>query len=95
MSELAGRVGDGVITPAGNSRLADLLGAARAARADADRAGGPPFVVVATAGLSAEWLDRDGARRARLVELGVDRLALFAGPPLRASVEFAGRYART
>ena len=58
MSELAGRIGDGI-----NASGADLIALARRAHVDA---GNPPgsFLVTTSASLSREWLDPDG-RRAR------------------------------
>jgi alkanesulfonate monooxygenase SsuD/methylene tetrahydromethanopterin reductase-like flavin-dependent oxidoreductase (luciferase family) len=72
MAELAGRVGDGMNTPAG-PRLADLVGIARDAHAASGRdpAG---FVVTASARPSE-------GERARLEALGVDRMVVGLGPP--------------
>ena len=80
MSELAGRVGDGINLSASHPRLDSLLEIARAAHREA---GHDPdrFLVTASAGLGAEWLDPDSDRRRRLEAFDVDRLVLFVGPP--------------
>jgi alkanesulfonate monooxygenase SsuD/methylene tetrahydromethanopterin reductase-like flavin-dependent oxidoreductase (luciferase family) len=93
MSELAGRVGDGVNLSASHPRLDALLAIAR----DAHRAAGRPpgeFVATASAALGEEWLDARSARRAGLEELGVDRLVLFARPRDHRAVERAGSVLR-
>ena len=79
MTELAGRVGDGVNLSASPS-LEMLLGIARAAHRDAGR-DPDQFLVTASSGLAAAWLDPDSDRRRRLESLGVDRLVLFVSPP--------------
>jgi alkanesulfonate monooxygenase SsuD/methylene tetrahydromethanopterin reductase-like flavin-dependent oxidoreductase (luciferase family) len=85
MSELAGRAADGI-----NTSGADLVAIARRAHADAGKAP-DAFLVTTSAGLSREWLDPDGRRRAQLVELGVDRLVLFVRPPYVDAIERAGQ----
>jgi alkanesulfonate monooxygenase SsuD/methylene tetrahydromethanopterin reductase-like flavin-dependent oxidoreductase (luciferase family) len=72
MAELAGRVGDGMNTPAG-PRLGDLVGIARTAHAAAGR-DPSAFIVTASARPSPRELERLG-------ELGVDRAIVFVGPP--------------
>jgi alkanesulfonate monooxygenase SsuD/methylene tetrahydromethanopterin reductase-like flavin-dependent oxidoreductase (luciferase family) len=83
MAELAGRVGDGMNTPAG-PRLADLIAVARAAHAASGR-DPAAFVVTASARPSPAELER-------LAGLGVDRAVIFVGPPYVADVH---RIART
>ncbi len=85
MSELAGRVADGI-----NTSGADLVERARRAHVEA---GNPPgsFLVTTSASLSPEWLDPDGRRRAQLETLGVDRLVLFVRPPYVDAIQRAGQ----
>jgi alkanesulfonate monooxygenase SsuD/methylene tetrahydromethanopterin reductase-like flavin-dependent oxidoreductase (luciferase family) len=82
MAELAGRVGDGMNTPAG-PRLGDLIAVARRAH---EAAGRDPatFVVTASARPSARELER-------LTGLGVDRAVIFLGPPFVDDVERTAR----
>ena len=89
MAELAGRVGDGINAPAGPD-LAGLLDVARRARGEA---GGDPdrFLVTATAGLEARWLDPGSRDRARMATMGVQRMILFARPDNPTAIERAGR----
>ncbi len=72
MAELAGRVGDGINTPAGG-QLPELLRVARAAH---ERAGRDPaeFIVTVSGGVGRRERDR-------LVELGVTRAVVFVPPP--------------
>ena len=89
MTELAGRVADGVNLSASHPYLESLLGVARTAHRDA---GHDPdrFVVTASASLSPEWLRADSRHRERLVSLGVNRLVLFAQPQDAGAIERAG-----
>jgi alkanesulfonate monooxygenase SsuD/methylene tetrahydromethanopterin reductase-like flavin-dependent oxidoreductase (luciferase family) len=80
MAELAGRVGDGINTQAHHPELAALVSTAREAHAAAGRSE-EPFMVTVFAGFSERWILPDGAERRPLVEAGVDRLILLAGPP--------------
>jgi alkanesulfonate monooxygenase SsuD/methylene tetrahydromethanopterin reductase-like flavin-dependent oxidoreductase (luciferase family) len=82
MAELAGRVGDGMNTPAG-PRLADHIAIARAAH---EAAGRDParFLVTASARPSARELER-------LADLGVDRAIVFVSPPYVGDIERAAR----
>jgi alkanesulfonate monooxygenase SsuD/methylene tetrahydromethanopterin reductase-like flavin-dependent oxidoreductase (luciferase family) len=93
MAELAGRAGDGINTQAWHPRLAELLDTARAAHA---RAGRDPaqFLVTVFAGLESRWLDARRQERARLRELGVDRLVLIVSPAAREHIRDAGRFER-
>ena len=79
MAEIAGRLGDGINAP-GGAQLSRLVDTAHAAR---ERSGRDPghFVVTASAG------PRD---RARLDDLGVDRMIVAVGPPYRDGVARAG-----
>jgi len=72
MAELAGRIGDGINTPAG-SQLAKLIAIARDAH---EAAGRDPAAFVVTASGGASPRERD-----RLVELGVTRAIVFVPPP--------------
>lgn len=72
MAELAGRIGDGINTPAG-SQLSKLIAVAREAH---ERAGRDPAAFVVTASGGASPRERD-----RLVELGVTRAIVFVPPP--------------
>ena len=73
MAELAGRLGDGINTPAG-PRLGDLLAVAREAHS---RSGRDPASFVATASARPAPRERD-----RLTELGVDRMIVsLLAPP--------------
>jgi len=94
MTELAGRVGDGINLSASHPRLDALLAIAR----DAHRAAGrqpSEFVATASAALGNEWLQSGSARRARLEELGVNRLVLFARPQDLGAIERAGSVLRS
>lgn len=90
MAELAGRVGDGINTPAGSPNLEALLEIAREAHA---KAGWDParFLVTATAGLASRWVERDSRERARLEALGVERLILLVRPNEDEAITRAGR----
>ena len=72
MAELAGRVGDGINTPA-SSQLSKLIAVAREAH---EMAGRDPAAFVVTASGGASPRERD-----RLVELGVTRAIVFVPPP--------------
>jgi alkanesulfonate monooxygenase SsuD/methylene tetrahydromethanopterin reductase-like flavin-dependent oxidoreductase (luciferase family) len=90
MAELAGRVGDGVNTQAWHPRLADLLDVARTAHA---RAGRDParFLATVFGGLESRWVDERRPERARLRELGVDRLVLIVSAAAPQDIRDAGR----
>ena len=77
MAELAGRIGDGLNTPAG-PRLGSLVAVAREAHA---RSGRDPatFVVTASGRATPSELERLGA-------LGVDRVIVFVAPPFPDAV---------
>jgi alkanesulfonate monooxygenase SsuD/methylene tetrahydromethanopterin reductase-like flavin-dependent oxidoreductase (luciferase family) len=70
MAELAGRVGDGINTPAGPN-LARVVAIAR------DAHGPGPFTVTASA---------DVSHRARLEDAGVDRLVAYAAAPFLPTI---------
>ena len=72
MAELAGRIGDGINTPA-SSQLSQLRTIALEAH---ERAGRDPAAFVVTASGGASPRERD-----RLVELGVTRAIVFVPPP--------------
>jgi alkanesulfonate monooxygenase SsuD/methylene tetrahydromethanopterin reductase-like flavin-dependent oxidoreductase (luciferase family) len=84
MAELAGRVGDGINTPALHPRLRELVAVARdacvGAGRDPDR-----FLVTVYSALDESWMDVDSPARAELAALGVDRLILFLNPPFDAA----------
>jgi alkanesulfonate monooxygenase SsuD/methylene tetrahydromethanopterin reductase-like flavin-dependent oxidoreductase (luciferase family) len=82
MAELAGRVGDGLNTPAGPA-LADLIRTARDAHESAGR-DPAAFVVTVSA-------DPSPRTRARLADIGVDRVVTYVPPPYLAGVERAHR----
>jgi alkanesulfonate monooxygenase SsuD/methylene tetrahydromethanopterin reductase-like flavin-dependent oxidoreductase (luciferase family) len=87
MMALAGRIGDGLNTQAGHPRLAELVATARRARGDA---GGDPdrFLVTVFAGLDPRWVRPGSSARARLDEVGVDRLILLVSAPYeRGAIE--------
>jgi alkanesulfonate monooxygenase SsuD/methylene tetrahydromethanopterin reductase-like flavin-dependent oxidoreductase (luciferase family) len=91
MAELAGRVGDGINTQAAHPRLGEMIDRARRARTAAGRnpAG---FLVTVFAGLDDRWLDAASPDRARLRDLGVDRVILLVHPPFDAGrIRAAGR----
>ena len=91
MAELAGRAGDGINTQAGHPRLGELIDRARAAHAATarDPAG---FLVTVFAGLERRWLDAASPDRARLRDLGVDRVILLVHPPFDVErIRAAGR----
>jgi alkanesulfonate monooxygenase SsuD/methylene tetrahydromethanopterin reductase-like flavin-dependent oxidoreductase (luciferase family) len=93
MTELAGRVGDGVNLSGASPHLAALVGVAR----DAHRAAGKDpagFLVTASGALGPEWLRADSASRRRLEELGVDRVVLFARPQDVNAIRRAGELMR-
>jgi alkanesulfonate monooxygenase SsuD/methylene tetrahydromethanopterin reductase-like flavin-dependent oxidoreductase (luciferase family) len=89
MSELAGRVGDGINVPATHPRLDALLATARRAHTEAGR-DPARFVVTASSGLGVEWLRAASARRQRLDALGVDRLVLYVSPPYVDAIRRVG-----
>ena len=93
MSELAGRVGDGINVPATHPRLDALLASARRAHVNAGKAP-DRFVVTVSAGLDVEWLRATSARRDRLDTLGVTRLVLYVAPPYVNSIRDVGRVLR-
>ena len=80
MAEVAGRVGDGINTPALHPRLHELVAIARDARVNAGRDPADLLVTVYSE-LDEKWFDVDSPERADLAELGVDRLILYLGPP--------------
>jgi alkanesulfonate monooxygenase SsuD/methylene tetrahydromethanopterin reductase-like flavin-dependent oxidoreductase (luciferase family) len=75
MAALAGRLGDGFNTPANHPQLAELIATARGAHSD------PDFLVTVSASLSPRWVTEDSGQRARLRDLGVERLILGVPPP--------------
>jgi alkanesulfonate monooxygenase SsuD/methylene tetrahydromethanopterin reductase-like flavin-dependent oxidoreductase (luciferase family) len=77
MAELAGRMADGFNTPAG-PRLGELVHLARDACAQSGR-DPAEFVITASGGASAR-------ERARLEELGVDRVIVYIAPPYTTGV---------
>jgi alkanesulfonate monooxygenase SsuD/methylene tetrahydromethanopterin reductase-like flavin-dependent oxidoreductase (luciferase family) len=79
MAELAGRVGDGINTQAQHPHLAGMLQTARTARSGSGRSGA--FLSTVFAALSQRWLDDQYPERARLRDLGVNRLILLTSPP--------------
>jgi alkanesulfonate monooxygenase SsuD/methylene tetrahydromethanopterin reductase-like flavin-dependent oxidoreductase (luciferase family) len=89
MAELAGRVGDGLNTPAG-PRLEALAEVARRAHT---AAGGDParFLITASAGMGPRWVDPGSADRARLEAAGVERLILLVRPGNQDALTRAGR----
>jgi alkanesulfonate monooxygenase SsuD/methylene tetrahydromethanopterin reductase-like flavin-dependent oxidoreductase (luciferase family) len=89
MAHLAGRVADGITTPASHPRIGELIDIARAARREAG-AGPDELLVTALAKLEDEWLDPGSRARGRLAELGVDRVVLLA-PADSGRVANAGR----
>jgi FMNH2-dependent dimethyl sulfone monooxygenase len=93
MTELAGRVADGVNLSASHPALDSLLGVARAAHRDAGH-DADRFVVTTSASLAPEWLRADSRHRQRLTALGVDRLVLFARPQDVGAIERAGSLLR-
>jgi alkanesulfonate monooxygenase SsuD/methylene tetrahydromethanopterin reductase-like flavin-dependent oxidoreductase (luciferase family) len=80
MAHLAGRVGDGINTPAAHPRLREVVGIARDACAGAGR-DPSRFLVTVFSELHERWLDADSPERAELASSGVDRLILYLGPP--------------
>lgn len=91
MAAIAGRHGDGFNTLAGHPDLERLIGIARSER-DASGRDPAPFEVSVFAGLSEAWLAPSGSRRARLEQLGVDRLILLTEPPYDTNaIQDAGR----
>jgi hypothetical protein len=89
MTELAGRVGDGVNLSGGSRYLERLVDLARAAHRDAGR-DPDSFLVTASGALGPEWLRADSPQRRRLEELRVDRLVLFARPQDLDAIRRAG-----
>ena len=80
MAHLAGRVGDGINTPATHPRLREVVGIARDACLDAGR-DPARFLVTVFSEFDERWLDADSPERAELASLGADRLILYLGPP--------------
>jgi alkanesulfonate monooxygenase SsuD/methylene tetrahydromethanopterin reductase-like flavin-dependent oxidoreductase (luciferase family) len=80
MMALAGRIGDGLNTQAGHPRLAELVTTARQAHEDAGR-DPSRFLVTVFAGLDLGLVQAGSPARARLDEVGVDRLILLVSPP--------------
>ncbi len=94
MAELAGRIGDGINTQAQHPHLAELLEIARAAHAASGRT--TPFLATVFAPFSDRWLDDNRPERARLRQLGVERLVLVTGSAIDAQrIEAAGRTLRS
>jgi alkanesulfonate monooxygenase SsuD/methylene tetrahydromethanopterin reductase-like flavin-dependent oxidoreductase (luciferase family) len=91
MAELAGRVGDGINTQAWHPRLSGLLDAARSAHASAGR-DPAQFLVTVFAVLESRWVDERRPERARLRELGVDRLVLIVSPASARDIRSAARF---
>jgi alkanesulfonate monooxygenase SsuD/methylene tetrahydromethanopterin reductase-like flavin-dependent oxidoreductase (luciferase family) len=93
MAELAGRLGDGINTPAGPllERLVDI---ARAAHESSGR--DPAAFVATTSGPFTEtWADPGSRERQRLARAGVDRVILHVGPPYdHARIAAVGRHLR-
>lgn len=89
MTELAGRVADGVNLSASHPYLDSLLDTARTAHRDAGR-DPDHFLVTTSASLSPEWLRPDSRQRERLASLGVDRVVLFARPQDVGAIDRAG-----
>jgi alkanesulfonate monooxygenase SsuD/methylene tetrahydromethanopterin reductase-like flavin-dependent oxidoreductase (luciferase family) len=89
MATIAGEVGDGFNTSAAAPQLGPLVDTARAAHEASERAG-EPFLITTFARLDDRWLT-PGAALDRMVEVGVDRLALVVSPPFdHAAIEAAG-----
>jgi alkanesulfonate monooxygenase SsuD/methylene tetrahydromethanopterin reductase-like flavin-dependent oxidoreductase (luciferase family) len=78
MAALAGRAADGFNTQAQHPRLAQLLDIARGEHSASGRTS--PFHATVFAGFSDRWLDERRPERARLRELGVERVILIASP---------------
>jgi len=94
MAEVAGRVGDGINTPALHPRLGELVAIARDARVVAGRDPGR-FLVTVYSELHETWFDGDSPARVELAALGVDRLILYLGQPFdTARIGRAGRLLR-
>jgi len=91
MAGIAGTHADGMNTPAGHPRLAELVRVARDAHAAAGR-GPAGFIVTVFGGLRESYLTAGSPERAALEELGVDRLILLLEPPFDpARIAAAGR----
>ena len=91
MAAIAGRHADGFNAPALHPRLADLVRAARDARAASGR---DPASLVLTvfAGLDERWLRPDSRGRQSLERIGVERLILLVSPPFDpGEIRAAGR----
>jgi alkanesulfonate monooxygenase SsuD/methylene tetrahydromethanopterin reductase-like flavin-dependent oxidoreductase (luciferase family) len=84
MSEVAGRVGDGINVPAAHPALPALVEVARKAHAAAGR-DPAAFLVTVYSAFEQSWLDAESPPRTELARLGVDRLILFLGPPFDAA----------
>jgi alkanesulfonate monooxygenase SsuD/methylene tetrahydromethanopterin reductase-like flavin-dependent oxidoreductase (luciferase family) len=80
MAHLAGRVGDGINTPAQHPRLREVVTIARDACMDVGR-DPARFLVTVFSEFHERWLEVDSPARAELAALGVDRLILYVGPP--------------
>ena len=91
MAELAGRVADGINTRASHPQLGELIAIAREARGQAGRDRGQ-FIVTVLADFDECWFAPESSGRARLAELGVDRLVLLTSLPVdSARLAAAGR----
>jgi alkanesulfonate monooxygenase SsuD/methylene tetrahydromethanopterin reductase-like flavin-dependent oxidoreductase (luciferase family) len=83
MATVAGRYADGFNTRAADPALPGLVQTARDAHAAAGR--DPARLLLSVfAGLHERWLRPDSPDRARLADLGVDRLMLLVAPPYDA-----------
>lgn len=94
MARVAGRIADGMNTPASHPHLGELIGVARAARHEvgADPAA---FLVTALAELDEQWLAPDSPARERLAAVDVDRVVLLASVPIDPDLlTIAGRLLR-
>ena len=94
MARLAGRIADGVNTPASHPRLGDLIGVARAAHREA---GADPnaFLVTVLDQLDEKWLTPESPPLERVAGLGVSRVVLLASVPIDPGLlTIAGRLLR-
>ena len=94
MAALAGEVGDGFNTAAGQPRLAELVDTARTSHSAGPRAAAP-FTTTAFAGLDPRWYRAGGPGRRRLEEAGVDRLILLTAPPYPGTADLRDAVAGT
>ena len=91
LADIAGRHGDGFNTQAFHPKLGDLVRRAQEGHAASGR-DASPFIVTVFAGLENGWLRPDSPARARLAQLGVERLILLVAPPFDADeIRAAGR----